>query len=92
MITCIPNILDRAGVEKAKAMISRLQFVDGGSSAKGRARERKYNEQVRRDPHSGYKELESFLIEALHASEDFQVAAFPRHVLPPTISRYKPGM
>ena len=92
MITCIPNILDKAGLDKAKAMISRMQFIDGGGTAKGRARDRKRNEQVHKDPTFGSKELDSFLIEALHASEAFQVAAFPRHILPPTISRYKPGM
>lgn len=92
MITCIPNVLDRAGLEKAKAMISRMQFVDGGTSAKGRARDRKHNEQIYKDPNLGARELEGFLIEALHASEAFQVAAFPRHVFPPTISRYRPGM
>lgn len=92
MITCIPNVLDRQGLDKAKAMIARMPFVDGGATAKGRAKDRKQNEQIRKDPALGAQELDRFLIEALHASEDFQVAAFPRHVLPPTISRYRPGM
>lgn len=92
MITCIPNVLDRQGLEKVKAMIARMPFVDGGTTAKGRAKDRKQNEQIRKDPALGAQELDRFLIEALHASEAFQVAAFPRHVLPPTISRYRPGM
>ncbi len=92
MITCIPGILDRTGLQQARALVAQAQFVDGGATAKGRARERKHNEQLRKDPSGSSKELDKLVIEALYGSEAFQVAAFPRSIHPPTISRYKPGM
>lgn len=91
MIVCIPNILDRTGLQQARALAARAEFIDGGATAKGRARERKQNEQARRDP-SGHSEIETLVMEALYGSKAFQVTAFPRSIHPPTISRYKPGM
>ena len=92
MIACIPNILDRKALKDIRAIIERADFVDGRTTAKGRAQRVKQNEQIQKRAADGTRGLDGIILEALRENAEFQQVAVPRSLRNPLISRYKPGM
>lgn len=92
MIACIPNVLDRKQLKDVRAIIERADFVDGRSTAKGRAARVKANEQIRKQESDGTRGLDGIILGALRENSEFQRFAIPRSLRAPLISRYKPGM
>jgi PKHD-type hydroxylase len=66
-------------------------FVDGKSTAMGRAREVKHNLQVERAD-TGLSELDNLIVAAFTRSKSFQDFAMPQRFAMPVFSRYEPGM
>lgn len=71
--------------------LSRMSFVDGKLTARGRAAERKDNLQMDRSA-EGAVELEKMILEALVRHPVLSLAALPKSILPPTFSRYDTNM
>ena len=92
MIACIPNVLDSKALKDIRAIIERADFVDGRTTAKGRAQRVKQNEQVQKRAADGTRGLDGIILQALRDSAEFQQLAVPRSIRNPLISRYKPGM
>lgn len=92
MIVCIPNVLDRKALRDIRAIVDKADFVDGRSTAQGRAKRVKANEQISKKTEDGTRGLDGIIIGALRANTEFQRVALPRTIRNPLISRYKPGM
>ena len=90
MIVCIPNVLSTAGLGKARALLGRAAFVDGGATAGWHARTVKGNEQADAlDPFA--REAGEMVLAALEASDVFRAAVLPRRLRSPLLSRSSPG-
>lgn len=92
MIACIPNVLDKKQLRDIRAIIDRADFVDGRTTAQGRAQRVKQNEQIDKKDSDGTRGLDGIVIGALRKNPEFQQVAVPQIIRNPLISRYKPGM
>ncbi len=84
-------LLSPEEVERFVAGLASATFADGGATASGAAKSVKKNLQV---PRSGMESgpLDELFFQALRRNQEFQRFAVPKRVLPPTYSRYEPGM
>lgn len=71
--------------------LGKAKFVDGKATALGIAREVKHNLQAERSG-TWSAALDEMIFAALRANKDFQLFAHPKRILPPSYSRYEPGM
>jgi PKHD-type hydroxylase len=91
MLVSIPNLLDPAEVKTVRDMIEAAPFADGKETAGQRNQRIKRNEQVP-VAWEGRAAIQKVVVDALLRNVAFRHAALPQHVMPPTISRYRPGM
>lgn len=91
MLINIPNVLDPAEVKTVRGLIEAAPFADGKETAGIRNRRIKQNEQVPL-AWEGRTEIQKIVVDALLRNVVFRHAALPEHIVPPTISRYRPGM
>jgi PKHD-type hydroxylase len=91
MLVNIPNVLDPAEVKTVRQMIEAAPFIDGKETAGIRNQRIKRNEQVP-VAWKGRADIQKIVIDALQRNAPFRHAALPKHIMPPTISRYRPGM
>lgn len=87
MLLKIPQILDAAGVARARALLAAAPWDDGRSTAGPQAAQVKNNEQLRpgSEPH---RELQALVLQALDKHPVFFSATLPKRVLPPLFNRY----
>lgn len=87
MLLKIPQILDAAGVARARALLAVAPWDDGRSTAGRQAAQVKNNEQLRpgSEPH---RELQALVLQALDKHPVFFSATLPKRVLPPLFNRY----
>ncbi len=91
MIVIIPDLLNRQELQDIRSKIATLPFVDGKETAGARAQRVKRNEQVSKEA-SERKEVQAQIVSALRDNATFARELHPRHIRPPLISRYRPGM
>lgn len=87
MLLKIPQILDAAGVARARDLLAAAPWADGRSTAGRQAAQVKNNEQLvpGSEPH---RELQALVLQALERHPVFFSATLPKRVLPPLFNRY----
>lgn len=87
MLLKIPQILDAAGVARARALLAAAPWADGRSTAGRQAAQVKNNEQLQ--PGSDqHRELQAHVLQALERHPLFFSATLPKRVFPPLFNRY----
>jgi PKHD-type hydroxylase len=87
----IPDVLKQEQVRHVLDVLARSPFVDGRATAGEMARDVKRNLQFKR-PDNQPVEIEQIVGRALMLNRTFQDFAMPKHLAPPTFSKYEPGM
>ncbi len=90
MIISIPDILDYDAAKLVRAKVTSMRFVDGGATAGKFARAVKNNQQLEPGPET--EKVQQSILAAVRASLTFEMAARPKIIKPPLVSRYEPGM
>ena len=85
-------VLSQDAVAQLLAQLARASFVDGKATASGVAKQAKHNLQAERGESVPFAALDELIFSALRSSSEFQMFAYPRRILPPSYSRYEPGM
>lgn len=91
MITCISNVLTGDELAQLVAGLAAASFADGAETAGWHAREVKHNLQLTAGM-PGHEPLEKVVRTALGRSAIFQMAVWPRLLMPVTFNRHDPGM
>ncbi|MEJ1995532.1 MAG: Fe2+-dependent dioxygenase [Limibacillus sp.] len=92
MLTIIPDLLSPSDRKRIVSRLAEAAYVDGKSTARGRAREVKQNLQLDKKQFDEGAALAKEIQDALKAHPEFKRAVRPRHIRPPLFSRYLPGM
>ena len=91
MILCIGEVLTPDELDDISKRLTDAEFIDGKTTAGWHARLVKHNTQLPKDsPVLG--KVRSLIHTALQRNRLFQMAARPKHIQPPLISRYGTGM
>lgn len=87
MLLKIPQVLDAAGLARARELLAAASWVDGRTTAGSQAAQVKNNQQL---PPGGeaHRELQSLVLQALDKHPVFFSATLPKRVLPPLFNRY----
>ncbi len=87
MLLKISQILDAAGVARARDLLAAAPWADGRSTAGRQAAQVKNNEQLvpGSEPH---RQLQALVLQALERHPVFFSATLPKRVLPPLFNRY----
>ena len=87
MLLKIPQILDAAGVARARELLAAAPWADGRTTAGRQAAQVKNNQQLQpgSDEHG---ELQALVLQALEKQPLFFSATLPKRVLPPLFNRY----
>ncbi|MGM9481947.1 Fe2+-dependent dioxygenase [Roseateles sp. NT4] len=87
MLLKIPQILDAAGVARARELLAIAPWADGRSTAGRQAAQVKNNEQLQPGSEQ-HRELQALVLQALEKHPPFFSATLPKRVLPPLFNRY----
>ena len=87
MLLKIPQILDAAGVARARELLAAAPWADGRSTAGSQAAQVKNNEQLQPGSEQ-HRELQALVLQALEKHPLFFSATLPKRVLPPLFNRY----
>ena len=87
MLLKIPQILDQAGVARARELLTAGAWVDGRETAGHQAAQVKNNEQLQPGGEA-HRELQALVLQALERHAVFFSATLPKRVLPPLFNRY----
>lgn len=90
MILCIDAVLTQEELETLSNQLKSAPFVDGKTTAGWYARQVKHNTQIQ--PGEVAASVRSLILNALRRNALFQMAAYPKAIRPPLISRYDIGM
>jgi PKHD-type hydroxylase len=90
MLLQIPNVLTKAQVRDARALLDAAEWVDGRVTAGHQSARAKDNEQVP-EQHPAAREVGELIVNALARNPLFRSAALPLHVFPPLFNRYAGG-
>lgn len=87
MLICIPDVLSKADVMNFRAVMDRVAWEDGRSTAGAQSALVKRNEQLPPDAEVA-RALGQRVVKALTANPLFLSAAIPLHIFPPLFNRY----
>ncbi|HEY9028501.1 MAG TPA: Fe2+-dependent dioxygenase [Burkholderiaceae bacterium] len=87
MLLKIPQILDAAGVARARELLAAAPWTDGRTTAGRQAAQVKNNEQLQPGSEQ-HRELQALVLQALEKHPVFFSATLPKRVLPPLFNRY----
>ncbi|KQW46643.1 MULTISPECIES: Fe2+-dependent dioxygenase [unclassified Roseateles] len=87
MLLKIPQILDTAGVARARELLAAAPWADGRSTAGRQAAQVKNNEQLQSGSPQ-HRDLQALVLQALEKHPLFFSATLPKRVLPPLFNRY----
>jgi len=90
MILCIDAVLSPEALETIATKLKAASFVDGKTTAGWYAKQVKHNTQIQ--PGEIAESVRSLILDALQSNTLFQMAAYPKAIRPPLISRYEVGM
>jgi PKHD-type hydroxylase len=91
MFAQVPGVLEPAEVAMLAERLAAAPFVDGRTTATGRAAASKRNLQLAPDA-PGADELRAVVANALQRSDRFRRVAMPKVIAAPTFNRYDAGM
>src|SRR6185312_12199329 len=91
MFAQIPQVLDASEVASLVERLARAPFVDGRTTASGRAAQGKRNLQMDAAA-EGADEMRALVANALMRSDRFKRITLPKVVAAPTFNRYDEGM
>ncbi len=91
MLLEIPSVLGPRDLQRVRALLAEVPFVDGRSSAGSAAREVKRNEEAAGDD-ARLRDLNAIVMGNLVRHPWYQHAALPHRVASPFYARYRPGM
>lgn len=90
MLICIPGLLSRDEITRARALMSKAEWIDGRSTAGVQSASVKDNTQI--DQHSAEgRELSDLVLDAVSRNTLFLSAAMPARIMPPLFSSYRQG-
>lgn len=87
----IPSLLSAAQLIQIDELITKVEFVDGKSTASMAAKSVKNNLQVNAND-STLPVLQQIFNDALYNNLLFNAAVFPKNIYPVIFSKYEPGM
>ncbi len=87
MLLTIPQILDAAGVARARELLAAAPWADGRATAGSQAAQVKNNQQLQPGGEA-HRELQALVLQALDKHPLFFSATLPKRVLPPLFNRY----
>ena len=90
MMLAIPDLLDKEGVARVRAIVDAGLWQDGNATSGHQAALAKRNQQLAEDSPAA-KEAGRLVIEALGRSPLFIAAALPLKIFPPLFNRYQGG-
>lgn len=90
MMLAIPDLLDKAGVARIRAVIDAGQWQDGNATSGHQSALAKRNQQLPEDG-AAAKEAGRLVLDALGKSPLFIAAALPLKIFPPLFNRYQGG-
>ena len=90
MMLPIPDVLDKAGVARVRALIDAGAWADGNATSGPQSALAKRNAQLPEDS-SAAKEAGRLVLDALGRSPLFIAAALPLKIFPPLFNRYQGG-
>ena len=90
MLIAIPDLLDREGVARVRALIDAGPWADGNATSGHQSALAKRNRQLPEDSAEA-RQAGAIVLDALAASALFVAAALPLKVFPPLFSRYAGG-
>jgi PKHD-type hydroxylase len=90
MMLPIPDVLDKAGVARVRALIDAGTWTDGNATSGPQSALAKRNEQLPEDS-AAAKEAGRLVLEALGRAPLFIAAALPLKIFPPLFNRYQGG-
>lgn len=91
MMLQIPQVLTKAQVAEARAVLDAGPWVDGNLTSGFQAARAKANEQLPQDCEAA-RSVGETILQALEANPLFVSAALPQVILPPMFNRYGQGM
>lgn len=89
---CIADVLSADELQTVIQSLKTLTFVDGAATAGNQARQVKHNTQAHDDGLGTLGSLQTLVVRALSRNPLFQIAAYPKRIRPPLLSRYEVGM
>jgi PKHD-type hydroxylase len=90
MMLPIPEVLDKAGVARVRAIVDAGAWADGNATSGPQSALAKRNEQLPEDSPAA-REAGRLVLEALGRSALFIAAALPLKIFPPLFNRYQGG-
>jgi PKHD-type hydroxylase len=87
MLLHVPNVLDRATVQRCRALLTSAEWADGRVTAGSQAEKAKNNTQLPEDSDAA-RELRAIVLDALGKNALFFSASLPRKIYPPLFNRY----
>lgn len=87
MLLKIPQILDAAGLARARGLLATVPWDHGRTTAGRQAAQVKNNEQLQPGSEQ-HRELQALVLQALEKHPLFFSATLPKRVLPPLFNRY----
>jgi PKHD-type hydroxylase len=90
MMLAIPDLLDKDGVARIRAIIDSAEWQDGNATSGHQAALAKRNQQLPEES-AAAKESGRLVLEALGRSPLFIAAALPLKIFPPLFNRYQGG-
>ncbi|MEA3047450.1 MAG: PKHD-type hydroxylase [Sphingomonadales bacterium] len=90
MMLAIPDLLDKAGVARVRAIVDAGEWVDGNVTSGHQSALAKKNEQLAEDS-AAAREAGNLVLDALGKSPLFIAAALPLKIFPPLFNRYGGG-
>jgi len=91
MLIEIPNILNADKLANIRAMLQKVEFIDGKHSAGEAARRVKNNEEMKQGTQQA-EYLDHLLMSSLAENTDFRSSTLPYRVAQPVFARYTNGM
>ena len=91
MIVRIPQVLTAEELATVRARLAEASWVDGRVTAGHQSVKVKANLQIAEDSQDA-RDLGAIVLRGLERNALFMAAALPRHVYPPMINKYEPGM
>ncbi len=90
MMLAIPDLFDKEGVARLRAMIDAADWVDGNETSGHQSALAKRNRQLPEDSMAA-REAGRLVLDALGRSPLFIAAALPHKIFPPLFNRYEGG-
>ncbi len=90
MMLAVPDLLDKQGIARVRAIIDAAEWIDGNATSGHQSALAKRNRQVGEDSQAA-RDAGALVLDALGRSPLFVAAALPLKIFPPLFNRYEKG-